>query len=80
MFMGCVMGRVDMAFRSYSVLNILLPSIIIIVQDYSQALNTYEYLWGISWRCVKHAASPVDFLFILLQYIGLYVFTWPISV
>ena len=33
MFMGCVMGRVHMAFRSYSVLNILLPSIIIIVQD-----------------------------------------------
>ena len=31
-----------MALRSYSVLEILLPSIIIIVQDYSQALNTYK--------------------------------------
>ena len=30
-----------MALRSYSVLNILLPSIIIIVQEYPQALNTY---------------------------------------
>ena len=29
-----------MALMSYSVLDILLPSIIIIVQDYSQALNT----------------------------------------
>ena len=31
-----------MALRSYSVLDILLPSIIIIIQDYSQALNTYK--------------------------------------
>ena len=31
-------------FFSYSVLNILLPSIIIVVQDYSQTLNTYECL------------------------------------
>ena len=28
----------------YNVLDILLPSIIIIVQDYSQALNTYKCL------------------------------------
>ena len=41
-FMGCVIDRIDMAFRSYSVLDILLPSIIIIVQNYSQALNTYK--------------------------------------
>ena len=31
-----------MAVRSYSVLDILLPSIIIIMQDYWQALNTYN--------------------------------------
>ena len=55
--MGCVIGRIHIALRSYSVLDILLPSIIIIVQDYSQALNTF-------W----------------LQYMGLYVFNWPISV
>ena len=30
-----------MALKSYPVLDILLPSIIIIVQDYSQAPNTY---------------------------------------
>ena len=36
--MGCVIGRIHMA------LDILLPSIIIIVQDYSQALNTYKCL------------------------------------
>ena len=40
-FMGCVIGRIHMILRSYSVLDILLPSIITIVQDYSQALNTY---------------------------------------
>ena len=33
-----------MALRSFSVLNILLTSIIIIVQDYSQALNAYKCL------------------------------------
>ena len=41
---GCVIGRIHMALRSYSVLDILLPSIIIIVQDYTQALNTYKCL------------------------------------
>ena len=39
-----VLGRIHMALRSYSVLDILLPSIIIIVQDYSQALNAYKCL------------------------------------
>ena len=43
-FMGCVIGRIHMALRSYSVLDILLPSIIIIVQNYPQALNTYKCL------------------------------------
>ena len=38
--MRCVIGRIHMALRSYCVLDILLHSIII-VQDYSQALNTY---------------------------------------
>ena len=43
-FMGCVIGRIYMALRSYCVLDILLPSIIIIVQDYSHARNTYKCL------------------------------------
>ena len=32
-----------MALRSQSVLDMLPPSIIIIIQDYSQALNTHKY-------------------------------------
>ena len=44
-FMGCVIGRIHMALRSYSVLDILLPSIIIIMQDYPQALNIYIYMF-----------------------------------
>ena len=27
---------------------------------------------------VKHAASPIDYLYFSLQYMGLYVFNWPI--
>ena len=61
-----------MAFGSYSVLDILLPSIIIIMQDYSQALTTCKCLWSILWRCVYHAASPIDYLLFSLQYMGLY--------
>ena len=37
-----ISGRIHMALRLFSVLDILLPSVIIIVQDYSQALNTYK--------------------------------------
>ena len=29
---------------------------------------------------VYHAASPIDYLLFSLQYMGLYVFNWPISV
>ena len=47
--------------------DILLPSIIIIMQDYSQALN-------ILWRCGWHTASPIDYLLFSLQYMGLYMF------
>ena len=43
-FMGCVIGRIHYGLRPYSVLDILQLSIIIIMQDYSQALNTYKYL------------------------------------
>ena len=41
---GMSQAEYIMALRSYSVLDILLPSIIIIMQDYSQALNTYKCL------------------------------------
>ena len=67
-----------MALRSYSILDILLSSIIIITQNTSQELNTLECLLSILWRCVSHAASPIDYLLFLLQYMGLYVFNWPI--
>ena len=42
------MAEYIMALRSYSVLDILLPSIINIMQNYSQALNTYIYVWRVS--------------------------------
>ena len=42
--MVCVIDRIHMALRSYSVLDILMPSIIIIVQDYSQALDTLMFV------------------------------------
>ena len=38
------MGRIHMALRSYSVLDILLPPIIIIIQECSQALKTCKHL------------------------------------
>ena len=42
--MECVIGKIQLALKSYTVLDILLPSIIIIVRDYSQAVNTYKCL------------------------------------
>ena len=59
-----------MALRSYSILDILLSSIIIITQDSSQALNTYKCLWSILWRCVWHAASPIDYLLFFITIYG----------
>ena len=43
-FLGYVMGRIHMTLRSYSVLDILLPPIIIIMQECSQTLKTYKRL------------------------------------
>ena len=43
-FLGYVMGRIHMTLRSYSVLDILLPPIIIIMQECSQALKTCKRL------------------------------------
>ena len=43
-FLGYVMGRIHLALRPYSVLDILLPPIIIIMQEYSQALKTCKRL------------------------------------
>ena len=50
--MGFVKAEYIMALRLYFVLDILLPAIIIIVQDNSQALNTYKCLESILWRYV----------------------------
>ena len=69
-----------MALRSYSVLDILLPSIIIIMQDYSQALNTYN-VCKIAYGGVFNMLLVLSITFYFsLQYMGLYVFNWPISV
>ena len=43
-FLGYVMGRIHRVLRSYSVLHILLPLIIIIMQECSQALKTCKRL------------------------------------
>ena len=43
-FLGYVMGRIHMALRSYSVLDILLPPIIIFIQECSQSLKTCKRL------------------------------------
>ena len=43
-----------MALRSYSVLDILLPTIIIIMQEWSQALKIYKCLWSLSYGGVSN--------------------------
>ena len=66
-----------MTLRSYSVLDILLPPIIIMIQDCSQALSTCKvYLVEVCLTC----SSSYDYLSLSLQYMGLYVFNWPILV
>ena len=83
LFMGvCPRQKAEyiMAFRSYSDLDILLPSIIIIMQVCSQTWVICKCLYGILWRCVWHAANPIDYLLLSLQYVELYVFNWPMSV
>ena len=40
-FMGCVLGRIHYGLKVVFCFRHLLPSIIVIMQDYSQALNTY---------------------------------------
>ena len=48
--MGCVIGRIIiMALRPYSVMDILLPTIIIIVQECPHALKICECLWSLSY-------------------------------
>ena len=50
-----------MALRSYSVLYILLPSIIISIQDYSQVLNTY--VCGVSYGGVVNMLLVLSITF-----------------
>ena len=47
-FFGYVMGSIHLTLRSYSVLDILLPPIIIIMQECSKALKTCKRLQGLS--------------------------------
>ena len=66
-----------MALRWYSVLDILLPSIITIT---THRHWTWINVVSVLWRCVKHVASPIDNLYFHYNTLGLYVFNWPISV
>ena len=53
-FLGYVMGRIHMALRSYTVLDILLPPIFIIIQECSRALKTCKRLLSLSCGCVSN--------------------------
>ena len=65
--MGCVIGRIHMALRSYSVLDSFLPSIIIIVQHYSQALNTYMFVGYPAEACLTCCESYWwPFIFVII--------------
>ena len=62
-FLGYVMGRIHMALRSYSVLDILLPPTIMIMQECSQALKTCKRLWSLSCGGVSNMllVLPITF-------------------
>ena len=53
-----------MDLRSYSVLDILLPPIIIIMQDCSQALKACKRLYSLSCGGVSNMLSPLDYFVI----------------
>ena len=69
-----------MAVRSYSLLDILLPTIIIIMQECSQALSTCKCLWTLSCGGVSNMLLVLSITFAIATYMGLYMFNWPISV
>ena len=52
-----------MALRSYSVLDILLPTIIIITQECSQALKICKCLWSLSYGCVSNMMLVLSITF-----------------
>ena len=82
-----------MTLGSYSVLDILLPTIIIIMQECSQALKICKCLWSVSYGGVYNMMLILSitfhchyymyvyiYIYIYMYIYGLYVFNWPISV
>ena len=58
-----------MALRSYSALDILLPTIIITIQECSQALKTCKCLWSLSCACVPNVLLVLSINFHFHWYI-----------
>ena len=70
--MGCVIGRIHYGLKVVFCLNILLPTIIIILQDCSQLLKICKCLWGLSCEGVSnmllvlslhHFLSLIEYIF-----------------
>ena len=79
--MGCVIGRIHMALRSYFVLDIFCLPLSSLCKKTTHRHWIHINFCRVSCGSVfKHAASPFDYLLFSLQYMGLYVFNWPISV
>ena len=62
------MGRIHMALRSYSVLDILLPPIIIIIQECSQALKACKRLYSLSCGGVSNMLLVLSITFVIKIY------------
>ena len=58
-----------MALRSYSVLDILLPTINIMMQECSQALEICKFLWSLSFGCVSNMLLVLSIIFHCHHYI-----------
>ena len=68
-FMGCVISRIHYGLRSYSASDILLPTIIIIIQECSQALKICKCLWSLSCGGVSNKLLVLSITFHFHYYI-----------
>ena len=75
--LGYVMDRIHMALRLYSVLDILLPPIIIIMQECSQALKTCKRLQSLSCGGVSNMLLVLSITFVIKYICGCMCSTDP---
>ena len=68
-FMGCVISRIHYGLRSYSASDILLPTIIIIIEECSQALKICKCLWSLSCGGVSNKLLVLSITFHFHYYI-----------